>query len=1077
MDKDIERTVCEGDVSVGNDVAIGGSVVVQGKTHLKGSVSIDGWLDAPNIRSVNKGLFSTLEKLQAAFPEPTAGWWAIVGDMANGYVYCVENNKWTATSTKYKDVLNAELDNFVEFENIDRKIAKINGIVGDNGLVYALPGSSLEGDERFTLVIADSSFVKGNGMVDDDNNRYALPSSESTEDENTLASKKDVNSRQEKLESGKNIKSFNGESILGEGNIEFATINGKSIFNGGNIVTGEKERAIYTECVGAFPPVVRLTDEQLAQADAWDRESLDYNIIVSNPLDNSRSVVNLFTLHKMVVLNYDSSCYSSCVRTFYTANDATQTGKLISVRKIGNPTLVFQFEEVQEKLESGVNIKTFNGESILGEGDIKIEASEAYDDTEIKESIKTLSDEKVDATDIATINGQSIINGGNITIEGGGSESSKKSISILFVGNSLTQDGIAYLPYMLKNYYPEIDFKIYMWYTGGYTLGQHYSTFTSGGKAAIFSVAENAEGWTNYDKSKTMAQVLSAYTFDIVCMQEYFNYKTEFTEATDWNNCRNYILTNYKGGNPLKFISLFHAPLRKDGYDVDEVYKRTEDGNALILQTTISEDVIPNGIAVYRALETDLNSLGDLGQLSPDGTHTQEGLPCLLQTYVTLCWLFEKLGINKSIYGHPMRMTTDIYNKISVPGANLGKGVVQGTEAQNILAQEVAIKAYKEGKQFLMRNLYPFEWGGGLRYGTFTINCNVADAIIKINGLEQTSVTAIIGSTITWEVTKEDYRPQSGTFVLSGDKDLNVVLLPIVDIASISAEFSQGQRTIFNEDEIEDLRKYLVVSVNYANGSSEVTEDYTLSGTLSGGTSVITASFGDKDTTFEVEVTDVVIPEGYTRYGWVSCNKTSKTGKAPSYYIYLTADEDWNRLSMECYIGKRPNVTHASGSGLFGARLASSDNSNPWYGMYVPTEHIRVDARNTNVVIPYPSDKSKIKVVLDNRQTSPMYASANDGAVVEHAWTKSDVINVPMSLLNNIPNGSTTNMNFNIYFRIGEMKFRDYDGRCVYYYIPVVDSSNKIGMFDVINQRFCTAATAAAVTIGNSSCVHEVGNW
>ena len=213
----------------------------------------------------------------------------------------------------------------------------------------------------------------------------------------------------------------------------------------------------------------------------------------------------------------------------------------------------------------------------------------------------------------------------------------KKKLSILFVGNSLTQDGIAYLPYILKTYYPEIDFHIYMWYIGGKTLGDHYSNFTSSGKADIFSVAENSPSWTNYSKNTTMANVLLTYKFDIVCMQEYFNYKTSYENCTDWNNCRDYIRTNYKGGNALEFISLFHAPLRKDGYDVHEVYKRTEAGNALILQSTISDDLIPNGIAVYRALETDLNNLGDLGQLSPDGTHTQEGLPCLLQTWVTLC--------------------------------------------------------------------------------------------------------------------------------------------------------------------------------------------------------------------------------------------------------------------------------------------------------------------------------------------------------------------------------------------------------------------------------------------------------
>ena len=280
----------------------------------------------------------------------------------------------------------------------------------------------------------------------------------------------------------------------------------------------------------------------------------------------------------------------------------------------------------------------------------------------------------------------------------------KKSISILFVGNSLTQDGIAYLPYMLKNYYPEVDFKFYMWYIGGYTLEQQYDVFSSNGKADIFSVAENSQSWTNFNKSKTMASVLSTYKFDIVCMQEYFKLQKE-DFITDWNDCYDYIKSNYTGGNDLEFISLFHAPMRGSSYDVDQIYKRTEDGNALILKTTNAQDMIPNGIAVYRALQTDLNTLGDAQQLSPDGVHTQEGLPCLLQTYVTLCWLFDRLDIDKSIYGHPMRTTTEIYKKISVPGANLGSGVITGTDAQNLLAQEIAINAYNEGREFVEQHV------------------------------------------------------------------------------------------------------------------------------------------------------------------------------------------------------------------------------------------------------------------------------------------------------------------------------------------------------------------------------------
>lgn len=285
------------------------------------------------------------------------------------------------------------------------------------------------------------------------------------------------------------------------------------------------------------------------------------------------------------------------------------------------------------------------------------------------------------------------------------STSKEKEISILFVGNSLTQDGIAYLPYLLKTYYPEVKFRFYMWYNGALNLNEQYNYFINDKVCDIFSLCANTVSWTNYNSEKKMSEILSSYTFDVVCMQEYFNFKTSYTESDliDWNNCKDYIASHYTGGNPLEFISLFHAPKRSDA---TAIFNRTVEGNNLILQKTIAQDMIATGIAVYRALSTELANLGDQGNLSPDGTHTQEGLPCLLQTYVAACWLLDKLGIAKSVYGCPMRMTTDIYNTLNVPGANIGTGVITGTDAQNLLAQEVAIKAYKEGKYYVNNNIF-----------------------------------------------------------------------------------------------------------------------------------------------------------------------------------------------------------------------------------------------------------------------------------------------------------------------------------------------------------------------------------
>lgn len=643
----------------------------------------------------------------------------------------------------------------------------------------------------------------------------------------------------------------------------------------------------------------------------------------------------------------------------------------------------------------------------------------------------------------------------------------KRSVSILFVGNSLTQDGIAYLPYMLKNYYPEVDFKIYMWYIGGKTLADHYSNFTSSGKAEIFSVAENSESWTNYSNSKTMASVLSTYKFDVVCMQEYFNYKSSYENCEDWNNCRDYILKNYKGGNALKFISLFHAPLRKDGYDVHEVFKRTENGNALILQTTVSEDIIPMGIAVYRALDTELNTLGDKGQLSNDGTHTQEGLPYLLQTYVTMCWLFDRYDINKSIYGHPLRITKDIYNKISVPGANLGKGVVTGTDAQYLLAQEIAIQAYKEGQRLLTNNLHRL----------FTVTTNVEDAIVKINGTEQSSVWVPQGETVDWEISKIGFYTQSGSEVVESDIIKHIELQP-VEVESIVAEFTQGNRTFFNEQDLNDFRKYLVVTANYVDGRSMVTEDYTLSGTLAGGTSAVVVSFGGATTSFNVEIFEIVIPEGYTRYGWVATKEDKGMGsKASSNFIYLNAHGDMNLLSSEFTLGLKPNASIA-GPAVCGARLASGDGK-PWYGIYLHNNDgdIKVDLRDTRSSLAYPSDRSKFKLVIDNPATYTYTVSTNNGeTTVSKVWTNSPEIPYGMSLFNNIPNGTTDPMSFNFTIRIGEIVFRDYEGRCVGYYIPVT-YNGKIGMYDVVAKKFCTAATGSAVTVGNSGCLYKVGNW
>lgn len=66
----------EGDVAVSRNVRAGGDATVQGNARIGHDLKVDGWLEAKNIRGVNKGLFASAVALRKAYPQPHDGWFA-----------------------------------------------------------------------------------------------------------------------------------------------------------------------------------------------------------------------------------------------------------------------------------------------------------------------------------------------------------------------------------------------------------------------------------------------------------------------------------------------------------------------------------------------------------------------------------------------------------------------------------------------------------------------------------------------------------------------------------------------------------------------------------------------------------------------------------------------------------------------------------------------------------------------------------------------------------------------------------------------------------------------------------------
>lgn len=158
----------------------------------------------------------------------------------------------------------------------------------------------------------------------------------------------DISTKQDTLVSGTNIKTINNQSILGTGNIEITTGTGgiTDAPADGNMY-GRKD-STWQQIVMPDISALATKEELLSKADTEDVES---------KLDKS-------------TYNADKPTFalkSEIPTDYLTSEDLPDTSNLATKQEV---------QAKQDTLISGTNIKTINGASVLGEGNITIETPE-----------------------------------------------------------------------------------------------------------------------------------------------------------------------------------------------------------------------------------------------------------------------------------------------------------------------------------------------------------------------------------------------------------------------------------------------------------------------------------------------------------------------------------------------------------------------------------------------------------------------------------------------------------------------------------------------------------------------------
>lgn len=189
------------------------------------------------------------------------------------------------------------------------------------------------------------------------------------------------------------------------------------------------------------------------------------------------------------------------------------------------------------------------------------------------------------------------------------------------------------------------------------------------------------------------------------------------------------------------------------------------------------------------------------------------------------------------------------------------------------------------------------------------------------------------------DVTSTTY--SSGTISISSVTG-NIVITATAVLAaqSITATYTQSG-TVYDTDSLDSLKTDLVVTANYSGGTSETvpSSDYTLSGTLTEGTSTITVSYAGLTDTFDVTVSTL----DTSLHNWdFTQSLTDSVGGVTAQIANVTQESDGLHMSatnsvillgdvfpinrtLEIYFAS----TSASLSGQHGRLVMFADTSSP----------------------------------------------------------------------------------------------------------------------------------------------------
>ena len=307
---------------------------------------------------------------------------------------------------------------------------------------------------------------------------------------------------------------------------------------------------------------------------------------------------------------------------------------------------------------------------------------------QLNTALATKQDKLTSGTNIKTVNGNSLLGSGDIETN------TPLHLKLVVIGNSYSADSFMYLPFILLNYGITIELGVY--HRGGASLQNQVDEWTTGNGSASFWFINTKihTSWQTISSNYSPKQAIDYNTWDIITIQQGSIASVDYANYTTAARSLINLITD-EVSYPYTLAWNININRDSSGSDYTAIANQILTNINNICQREPVNLIFPYGTAIFDArTNSTLNAIGAGGSLyASDKVHLQEGLPCYIAAITNVQTLFNRYYPTLSVLNDSVgaTITQSVIDGWGVKGQ---QGTCTGISASNCrLAQICAVLA------------------------------------------------------------------------------------------------------------------------------------------------------------------------------------------------------------------------------------------------------------------------------------------------------------------------------------------------------------------------------------------------